>query len=57
MLEVLVTMPFSGAQIVNNGGAGIACDPAPAVALVGGSMNIGTVSGNGGGQIACPITF
>ena len=56
---VLQFMSPGGSQIVNNGGAGVACDPAPAVAMVAGSMNLVTVtvSGNSAAQIACPVTF
>ena len=39
--------------IVNNAGWGIFCVPAPAVAQVHGDP--GTVTGNGAGQVSCPI--
>jgi hypothetical protein len=41
----------AGNQIVNNSGWGILCDGAPAKPLIAGT--IGTVSGNGAGQISC----
>ena len=40
-------------QIVSNGGWGILCDGPPANPLIAGT--IGTVSGNGAGQISCNI--
>lgn len=39
-------------QIVNNGGFGIFCDPAPAVAQVAGG--IATITGNTAGAENCP---
>jgi hypothetical protein len=46
-----------GNQIVSNGGWGILCDGAPANPLIaiGLAGTIGTVSGNGAGQISCNI--
>jgi hypothetical protein len=41
----------AGNQIVSNSGWGILCDGAPANPLIAGT--IGTVSGNGAGQISC----
>jgi hypothetical protein len=41
----------AGNQIVHNSGWGILCDGAPANPLIAGT--IGTVSGNGAGQISC----
>jgi hypothetical protein len=43
----------AGNQIVSNSGWGILCDGAPANPLIAGT--IGTVSGNGAGQISCNI--
>jgi hypothetical protein len=43
----------AGNQIVNNSGWGILCDGAPANPLIAGT--IGTVSGNGAGQISCNV--
>lgn len=43
----------AGNQIVSNSGWGILCDGAPANPLIAGT--IGTVSGNGAGQIACNL--
>jgi hypothetical protein len=47
----------NGNQIVNNSGWGILCDGPPANPLVAIGLNgtIGTVSGNGAGQISCNI--
>jgi len=47
----------TGDQIVSNSGWGILCDGAPANPLIaiGPAGTIGTVSGNGAGQIACNI--
>jgi hypothetical protein len=46
----------NGNQIVSNGGWGILCDGLPAnplIAIGPAANTIGTVSGNGAGQIAC----
>ena len=47
----------SGNQIVSNSGWGILCDGSPANPLIaiGPAGTIGTVSGNGAGQISCNI--
>jgi hypothetical protein len=47
----------AGNQIVSNGGWGILCDGPPANPLIaiGPAGTIGTVSGNGAGQISCNI--
>lgn len=44
---------FQDAQVINNGGVGIACDLPPAVAQI--HLFNTTVSGNGNDTIACPI--
>ena len=55
--SVLRFLSGSG-EITNNAGFGIRCIPAPAVAMIsaGPFLSVGTVSGNGAGQIDCPIS-
>ncbi|MBZ5725373.1 MAG: right-handed parallel beta-helix repeat-containing protein [Acidobacteriia bacterium] len=47
-------MPPGSSQVINNGGAGLKCEPAPATAVINGV--VGTVSGNAEGQNLCPAT-
>ena len=52
--DTSVLSSTGGARVVNNTGVGIYCEPPPAVAQIRTDGQL-VVSGNGGGDIACPV--